>query len=111
MTSLCPCVPGVEPPLHPDDVFILFLDYDVIIFGEVNPLGYCDVIVPLCPCCRTALHHDDVFILCLDYDVIIFGDVNPLGYCDVIVSLCPCCRTPNFLLLLTVKTAENSFVI
>ena len=30
--------------IHPDDVTILFLDYDVIIFVDVNPLGYCDVI-------------------------------------------------------------------
>ena len=53
MTSLCPCVPGVEP--HPDDVTILFLDYDVIIFDDVNPLGYCDVTVSLCPWRRTPL--------------------------------------------------------
>ena len=53
MTSLCPCVPGGEP--HPDDVTILFLDYDVIIFDDVNPLGYCDVTVSLCPWRRTAL--------------------------------------------------------
>ena len=29
---------------HPDDVTILFLDYDIIILVDVNPLGYCDVI-------------------------------------------------------------------
>ena len=38
---------------HSDDVTILYLDYDVIIFYDVNPLGYCDVTVSLCPCCRT----------------------------------------------------------
>ena len=32
-----------------------FLDYDVIIFDDVNPLGYCDVTVSLCPCWRTGL--------------------------------------------------------
>ena len=37
---------------HPDDVTILFLDY-VIIFDDVNPLGYCDVTVSLCPWRRT----------------------------------------------------------
>ena len=47
VTSLCPCVPSAVP--HPDDVTILFLDYDVIIFDDVNPLGYCDVTVSLCP--------------------------------------------------------------
>ena len=36
-------------PLHPDDVTIIVLDYDVIIFDDVNPLGYCDVTVSLCP--------------------------------------------------------------
>ena len=41
--------------LHPDDVTILFLDYEVIIFDDVNPLGYCDVTVSLCPWRRTAL--------------------------------------------------------
>ena len=40
-------------PLHPYDVIILFLDYDVIIFDDVNPLGYCDVTVSLCPWRRT----------------------------------------------------------
>ena len=25
------------------------LDYDVILFDDVNPLGYCDVTVSLCP--------------------------------------------------------------
>ena len=53
MTSLCPCVPSAVP--HPDDATILFLDYDVIIFDDVNPLGYCDVTVSLCPCCRTPI--------------------------------------------------------
>ena len=53
--------------LHPDDVTILFLNYDVIIFDDVNPLGYCEVTVSLCP----------FTILFLDYDVIIFDDVNP----------------------------------
>ena len=47
------------------------LDYDVILFDDVNPLGYCDVTVSLCPCCRT------VRILFLDNDVILFDDVNP----------------------------------
>ena len=34
----------IIPPMtpHPYDVTILFLDYDVIIFDDVNPLGYCD---------------------------------------------------------------------
>ena len=51
MTSVCPCVPSAVP--HPDDVTILFLDYDVILFDDVNPLGYCDVTVSLCPWRRT----------------------------------------------------------
>ena len=34
-------------PLHPDDVTIVFLDYDVIIFDDINPLGYYDVTVSL----------------------------------------------------------------
>ena len=38
---------------YPDDVTILFFDYDVIIFDDVNPLGYCDVTVSLCPWRRT----------------------------------------------------------
>ena len=42
-------------PLHPDDVTILFFDYDVIIFDDVNPLGYCDVTVSLCPWRKTGL--------------------------------------------------------
>ena len=37
----------------PDDVTILFLDYDVIIFDDINPLGHCDVTVSLCPLGRT----------------------------------------------------------
>ena len=32
---------------HPDDVTILFLDYDVIIFEDVNPYG---IVTSLCPC-------------------------------------------------------------
>ena len=35
-----------------DDVTI-FLDYDVIIFDDVNPLGYCDVINAPTPLGRT----------------------------------------------------------
>ena len=34
-------------PLHPDDVTILFLDYDVIIFDDVNLYG---IVTSLCPC-------------------------------------------------------------
>ena len=34
---------------HPYNVTILFLDYEVIVFDDVNPLGYCDVSVSLCP--------------------------------------------------------------
>ena len=34
-------------PLHPDDVTILFLDYDVIIFDDVNPYG---IVTSLYPC-------------------------------------------------------------
>ena len=34
---------------HPDEAAIIFLDYDVIIFDDVNPLGYCDVINALRP--------------------------------------------------------------
>ena len=76
---------------HPYNVTILFLDYEVIIFDDVNPLG---IVTSLCPCVPVAEPHpDDVTILFLDYDVILFDDVNPLGYCDVTVSLCPCCRT------------------
>ena len=41
--------------LHPDDVTILFLGYDVIIFYDVNPLRYCDVISALRPCWRTGV--------------------------------------------------------
>ena len=40
-------------PHHPDDVTILFFDYDAIIFDDVNPVGYCDVTVSLCPWRRT----------------------------------------------------------
>ena len=40
---------------HPDDVTIIFLDYDVIIFDDVNPLGYCDVINAPTPLRRTGL--------------------------------------------------------
>ena len=32
---------------HPDDVTILFLDYEVIIFNDVNPYG---IVTSLCPC-------------------------------------------------------------
>ena len=32
---------------HPDDVTILFLDYDVIIFDDVNLYG---IVTSLCPC-------------------------------------------------------------
>ena len=38
---------------HPDEAAIIFLDYDVIIFDDVNPLGYCDVINALRPWRRT----------------------------------------------------------
>ena len=57
-------------PLHPDDVTILVLDYDVIIFYDVNPLGYCDVTVSLCPCWRTGLSlllSDNVLLLLFKY--------------------------------------------
>ena len=49
-------IPPMTPytPLYPYDVTILFLDYDVIIFDDVNPLGYCDVTVSLCPCVPSA---------------------------------------------------------
>ena len=47
---------------HPYNVTILFLDYDVIIFDDVNPLRYCDVTVSLCPCCRTGVF---LLLLCL----------------------------------------------
>ena len=40
---------------HPYNVTILFLDYEVIIFDDVNPLGYCDVTVSLCPWRRTGV--------------------------------------------------------
>ena len=39
-------------PLHLDDVTILFLDYDVIIFDDVNPYG---IATSLCPWRRTLL--------------------------------------------------------
>ena len=39
-------------PLHPDDVTILFLDYDVIIFDDVNPWG---IVTSLCPCVPEAV--------------------------------------------------------
>ena len=32
---------------HPDDVTIIFLDYDVIIFDDVNPYG---IVTSLCLC-------------------------------------------------------------
>ena len=32
-------------PLHPDDVTILFLDYDVIIFDDVNPTSMCPCVL------------------------------------------------------------------
>ena len=61
MTSLCPCVPVGEPPLHPDDVTILFLDYHVIIFDDVNPWG---IVTSLCPCVprRNSLFYTTVHI-------------------------------------------------
>ena len=46
----------IIPPMtpHPDDLTILFLDYDVIIFDDVNPLGYCEVTVSMCPSAEPA---------------------------------------------------------
>ena len=41
---------------HPYDVTILFLDCDVIIFDDVNPLGYCDVINALRPSAEPAFY-------------------------------------------------------
>ena len=49
---------------HPDDVTILFLDYDVIIFDDINPLGHCDITVSLCPLGRTP-----TFLLLTTYSV------------------------------------------
>ncbi len=47
---------------HPYKVAIPFLDYEVIIFDDVNSLGYCDVTVSLCPWRRTPSRWCDYFI-------------------------------------------------
>jgi len=54
--------------LHPDDVTILFLDYDVILFDGVNP-----IVTSLCPCAPVP---KKVILVFLHYDVILFDDVN-----------------------------------
>ena len=44
---------------HPNDVHILFLDFDVIILDDVNPWA---IVTSLNPCAPTPLRPDEVII-------------------------------------------------
>ena len=82
VTSLNPCTPT---PLRPDDVIVLFLDFDVIILDDVNPWA---IVTSLNPCTPTPLRPNDVISSIYRLrpstlrpdDVIIFDDVTYLIY-------------------------------